>query len=88
MASHLHGLARDIAVEEGLMWKIWLEDPVAGRAGGVYLFCDAAKASEYKARHLKRLADSGVTDITVRQMAVNAALSRVTHAGIPECRQG
>lgn len=79
MGAHLQELAGHIAAEDGLSWKIWLENPEAGIAGGIYLFSDAAKASAYKHRHLKRLADMGITDVSVRQMIANAALSRITH---------
>ena len=34
----VHELARDIANEHGLVWKIWLENRETGHAGGIYLF--------------------------------------------------
>lgn len=87
MAAHLQELAGHIAAEDGLSWKIWLEAPETGTAGGIYLFSDAAKASAYKRRHLKRLADMGITDVSVRQMTANGALSRITHIALADARQ-
>ena len=48
-------LARDIANEHGLAWKIWLEDRETGHAGGIYLFEDAAAAERYREKHERGL---------------------------------
>jgi hypothetical protein len=75
------GLARDIASERGLIWKIWLEDRGAGHAGGVYLFQDAAAAERYREKHERRLAAMGLTGVTASAFSVNTELSVMTRAG-------
>lgn len=79
-AAALAPLAADIAGEEGLIFKIWLEDEVAGRAGGIYLFTDAENAERYRAKHEARLAASGHDGVEVIAMPVNEALSAATGA--------
>lgn len=84
MASQLDGLARDIAGEEGLIWKIWTENQGQGRAGGIYLFRDGESAERYRAKHAARLADFGIQGIEAKTFAVNGPLSALTHAPLPE----
>lgn len=69
-------LAADIAGEEGLVWKVWTEDPKRGVAGGVYLFDDAESAEAYVEKHTDRLAGFGITGITATSYEVNEGLSR------------
>jgi hypothetical protein len=76
----LKPLAEDIAKTPGLLWKIWTEEPAAGRAGGVYLFATRAEAEAYHAMHAKRLAARGVTGIEATYRGVNEALSRLDRA--------
>lgn len=71
-------LARDIAAEPALRWKLWTEDRTAGRAGGAYLFDDADAAERYLVKHRARLAAFGVTRIDVQRRSVNPALSAMT----------
>ena len=59
-----HELARDIADEYGLVWKIWLENCETGHAGGIYLFEHAAAAARYREKHERRLSAMGVTEVT------------------------
>lgn len=80
MAQAFDGLARDIAAEDGLLWKIWTENPAEKRAGGVYLFRDTAAAERYRDKHVARLAGFGVTGIVVHIFAVNGPLSAITRA--------
>jgi hypothetical protein len=75
-----HALARDIANEDGLVWKIWLEDRETGHAGGIYLFDDAAAAARYRAKHERRLAAMGITGVTAHALSVNTELSALTMA--------
>lgn len=82
MAAELDPLARDIAGEEGLVWKIWTEHREAGRAGGIYLFADADSAERYRRKHEERLAAYGITGIEARHVAVNRPLSAITRAPI------
>ena len=81
LTEHAHELARDIANEHGLVWKIWLEDHESGHAGGIYLFDDAAAAERYRGKHELRLAAMGHTGVTVNVFSVNAELSVLTMAG-------
>jgi hypothetical protein len=80
MAKSLESLAKDIAGEPDLLWKVWTENQANGRAGGVYLFADESSAEHYRAKHSERLASFGVRDIAVRSFSVNAALSAITKA--------
>jgi len=73
-------LARDIADEPGLIWKIWTEAPDDGRAGGIYLFASRAQAEDYRDRHSARLAGFGLTDIRALLSEVNKPLSAITRA--------
>lgn len=78
----LKPLAQDIAGQHGLLWKIWTEEPAAGRAGGIYLFETRAAAEAYHAMHAQRLAARGVTGIEATYRGVNEALSRLDRAPI------
>lgn len=80
MTGAFEGLARDIATTPGLRWKIWTESPAAGRAGGVYLFEDAASAAAYLAIHVPRLVGFGVRDIRTLELQVNEQLDAMTRA--------
>lgn len=73
-------LAHDIAVQDGLIWKVWTEDSQREVAGGVYLFADEASAQAYVEKHTVRLAGFGITDITATSYEVNEGLSRIDHA--------
>ena len=76
----LKPLAEDIAGQHGLLWKIWTEEPAAGRAGGVYLFATREAAEAYHAMHAKRLAARGVTGIEATYRGVNETLSLLDRA--------
>jgi hypothetical protein len=76
-----HELARDIAIEHGLMWKIWLEDRKTGHAGGIYLFEDAIAAERYREKHEHRLLAMGLTGVTANAFSVHPELSVLTMAG-------
>lgn len=80
MAAALKELAKDIAAEGGLVWKIWTENETERRAGGIYLFADAQSAEAYRRKHEARLAAFGIGGIVARTFAVNAPLSAVTRA--------
>lgn len=77
-----HELARDIANEHGLVWKIWLEDRKTSHAGGIYLFEDAVAAERYREKHERRLSAMGLTGITANAFSVNSELSALTMAGV------
>ena len=76
-----HELARDIANERGLVWKIWLEDRETGHAGGIYLFEDTAAAERYREKHERRLSAMGLAGIAADAFSVNTELSVLTMAG-------
>lgn len=80
MATALQDLARDIAAEDGLVWKIWTENEPERRAGGVYLFSDPQSAERYRRKHEARLAAYGISGISGWSFAVNSSLSRLTRA--------
>ena len=80
MAAGMGDLAANIAAEPGLIWKIWTENPETGRAGGIYLFADAASAEDYRQRHAARLASFGITGIVAHAFQVNGPLSQITRA--------
>lgn len=84
LAARMGGLAGVIADEPGLIWKIWVENAGAGKAGGVYLFADEVSAQDYVDRHTVRLADSGIGNVSVRKFDVNMALSGVTRGPVAD----
>ena len=71
-------LARDIAGEPGLRWKLWTESPQESRAGGIYAFEDATAAERYLRKHTARLAGFGITGLRVVQFQVNEGLTALT----------
>lgn len=80
MSAAMDGLARDIAEEPGLIWKIWTENAASGEAGGIYLFRDEASARAYIDKHAARLRAFGITDIRAKLFDVNQALSLLDRA--------
>ncbi|WP_404384007.1 monooxygenase [Caenispirillum salinarum] len=79
MAAQLEGLARDIAAEPGLIWKVWTENAEAGRAGGIYAFETEEQAHAYLTKHTNRLAEFGITGVEAKVFRANTALSAFTH---------
>lgn len=77
MTETMEGLARSIAEEPGLIWKIWTENEVDARAGGVYLFKDISSAEAYLAMHTARLKSFGIPHVNGKIFAVNEALSLI-----------
>lgn len=75
-------LAADIAEEDGLIWKVWTEDPETSVAGGAYLFADEGSAARYIAKHTARLGSFGISDARISNLAVNEQLSRTTFAAL------
>lgn len=78
----LKPLAQDIAGQAGLVWKIWTEEPAAGRAGGVYLFETRAAAEAYHVMHAARLGARGVTGIEATYRGVNQTLTAIDRGPI------
>lgn len=79
-ATAYDSLARDIAEQEGLIWKVWTEAPERNIAGGVYLFTDQSTADAYVEMHTKRLAGFGITDVSVTSYEANEELSAIDYA--------
>lgn len=75
-------LARSIAQEPGLIWKLWTENSETGEAGGVYAFTTRANAQAYLDMHTARLTEWGVTGIRGKIFEVNQSLSQITR-GLP-----
>jgi hypothetical protein len=66
MAAAYADLAADIAATDGLKWKIWTENAVDARAGGIYLFKTREAAEAYAVMHTDRLQGFGVSEIRAR----------------------
>ena len=77
MTGAMDGLARSIANEPGLVWKIWTENQEANEAGGVYCFRDTQSAKAYLAMHTARLKSFGIPLVNGKIFLVNEALSKI-----------
>lgn len=80
MTEAFSDLAKDIAIEEGLIWKIWTENEETKEAGGIYLFQDIENANRYLKKHTERLNSFGIEDITAKVFDVNIPLSQIDKA--------
>jgi len=80
MTAAMGDLARDIAGETGLVWKIWTENQASGRAGGIYVFETPEAAAAYTEKHSARLQAFGITGINAQSFDVNGDLSAITRA--------
>ena len=80
MTKAFEDLAKDIATEEGLVWKIWTENSTNKEAGGIYLFSDENNAKQYLEKHTKRLNSFGIIDINAKIFDVNVPLSLIDKA--------
>ncbi len=80
MTKAFEDLAKDIANEEGLIWKIWTENSTNKEAGGIYLFSDENNAKQYLEKHTKRLNSFGIIDINAKIFDVNVPLSLIDKA--------
>ena len=78
MADAFIDLAKSINEKDGLIWKIWTENPETNEAGGIYLFKTRETAVKYIDMHSKRLADFGITDINAKIFAINSKLTEIT----------
>lgn len=78
LAAAMADMAKDIAGESGLLWKIWTESRATGRAGGIYLFADPASAQRYLEKHSARLKAFGIEGIVAHTFDVNETLTQVT----------
>lgn len=82
MTEAMDALARSIADEPGLIWKIWTENEATGEAGGVYLFKDISSAEAYLTMHTTRLRGFGISHVNGKIFAVNEALSQINRGPV------
>jgi hypothetical protein len=82
MAEAFGDLAKDIANEDGLIWKIWTENETTKEAGGIYLFDNEDDLHRYLEKHTKRLESFGYTNIRAKIFTVNEPLSAITNANL------
>ena len=73
-------LAKEIAKEKGLVFKIWTENEKTKEAGGIYVFDNIEDANRYLNMHTKRLESFGYTDIKSKVFTVNEELSALSKA--------
>jgi hypothetical protein len=78
----MQSLAESIALEKGLIWKIWTENQSENEAGGIYLFTNYVDAQRYLKLHKKRLNESGIQHIRHKIFHVNQKLSQLNRAPI------
>lgn len=73
-------LAKDIATEKGLVFKVWTENEKTKEAGGIYLFNNEKDANRYLEKHTKRLETFGFEKIRSKVFEVNKGLSVLSKA--------
>lgn len=71
-------LAKDIATEKGLVFKLWTENEQTKEAGGVYVFETLEDAQNYLTKHTKRLESFGYSDIKAKIFLINEELSKLS----------
>ncbi|PEU15429.1 MULTISPECIES: monooxygenase [unclassified Bacillus (in: firmicutes)] len=77
MSKSFKVLAKDIANEKDLIWKIWTENQDAEEAGGIYLFKSEEVLDRYLAKHTARLNSFGITEINAKKFDVNVPLTMI-----------
>lgn len=80
MTQAMSDLAKDIATEKGLIYKLWTESETRKEAGGIYLFETYEDAQAYLEKHTKRLESFGYNNIKSKIFDVNESLSRLSKA--------
>jgi hypothetical protein len=75
-------LAKEIANEKGLVFKIWTENAQTKEAGGIYVFDNLEDANRYLKMHTKRLESFGYKDIKSKIFTINEELSALSKANI------
>lgn len=71
-------LAENIAIENGLIYKLWTENEETQEAGGIYVFDNLGDANRYLEKHTQRLTSFGFKDIKSKVFIINEALSAIT----------
>ncbi|RXK03313.1 monooxygenase [Halarcobacter bivalviorum] len=80
MSDFMADLAKDIANEAGLEFKIWTENEERKEAGGIYLFNNLKDANRYLEKHTKRLKSFGYDNIKAKIFNINEELSLLSKA--------
>lgn len=78
----MSNLAKEIAQEKGLIFKIWTENENTKEAGGIYVFDNIDDANRYLKMHTQRLESFGYSDIKSKIFTVNEELSALSKAKI------
>jgi len=73
-------LAKEIANENGLVFKIWTENEETKEAGGIYVFDNIEDANRYLKMHTTRLESFGYKDIKSKIFNINEELSTLSKA--------
>jgi hypothetical protein len=79
-------VARVIAGQPGLIWKIWLRNEEAGEGGGWYLFESRACAEDYLKGELvaKFRANPAFSEVSIKTFDIAEGLTRITRGPIDE----
>lgn len=77
MSKDFEDLAKDIATEEGLIWKIWTENEAEKEAGGIYLFDNEDDLNRYVKKHTARLSSFGINEVNSKVFNVNVPLTMI-----------
>ena len=78
MTERMKDLASSIALEPGIISKIWTENSQTKEAGGVYQFATREDAERYLAMHAERLKRSGVAEVRAKFFSINDALTELS----------
>lgn len=80
MSDFMADLAKDIANEAGLEFKIWTENEETKEVGGIYLFNNLKDANRYLEKHTQRLKAFGYDNIKAKIFNINEELSLLSKA--------
>jgi hypothetical protein len=78
LTAMMEDLAKDIATEDGLIFKLWTENQETKEAGGIYVFDNKNDAERYLDKHTKRLESFGYSNIKSKIFTVNEELSKLS----------
>lgn len=73
-------LAKSIAEEPGIIWKIWTVEDGTNHYGSTYLFRNPEYLESYKGMHLKRLEAIGITVTADHVFDIMEEVSRINKA--------
>lgn len=76
------GLAKSIAEEPGVVWKIWTQKEGTNEFGSTYLFKNLDYLQAYKEMHVKRLNDFGIKVTSDHIFDIMEDLSTINNAPI------